>query len=753
MVDNQKEYKLYLNNVSCSSCVAHINKALSQLDGIEEYSVNFSERELFIKASIDSSDVISILKKIGYNSQLVNTNDYIQEKDFRMTKKKNLDLKRFLVSGILGVFILVSPLFYFIPSLDGYYQDTFWSIKIDIQGQYFWLFISIISVFVLWYSAKHIYSSAFKSLLNHHATMDTLISVGTISAWCFSVIVIIFPDSFPTGVRNIYFDASLLVIALVNLGAFLESNARGKTSEAIRSLMDLQPKTALLVAPNGEEKKVLIKQLVVGDTIRVYPGEKIALDGIVIKGRSYIDESMLTGESLPVEKEKDSKVYAGTINKGGSFLFNATNIGKETALANIIKMVQDAQATKPSIAKIADSVSAYFVPTVLILAIITGLIWYNLGFSASYVLVATMSVLVIACPCALGLATPISVIVGMGQAAKRGILIRNGDALQKANQLTSIVLDKTGTITKGKPEVMDIQMMVNTSIDDIVKVAASVESSSEHPLGQAIVQYAKEQKIDLVEVDDFYASTGYGVVARLNSHLIYIGNESWMKKNGITISLSQADIAIKLANKGYTPMYIGKGAQLMGIISVADPIKEDAKESILTFKNLGLKVIMLTGDNKLTANIIAEQIGIDYFLAEVLPEDKKNKIEKMQGEGQVVAMVGDGVNDSPALAQADMGFAIGSGADVASESSDITLMHDSLLGIVQAMVISSATMRNIKQNLVGAFIYNIIGIPIAAGILFPFTGVLLNPIIAAAAMAASSLTVVMNANSLRMIKL
>ena len=751
MIYNQKEYKLYLSNVSCSSCVAHISNTLSQVDGIEEYSLNFAERELLIRASIDSNDVINVLKKIGYNSQLVHTNDDGQVKKTRMAKNKNISFKRFLLSGLLGICILISPLFSFIPSINGYYQGTFWSIQVGIQGQYFWLLVSLISIFILWYSANHIYSAAFKSLLNHHATMDTLISIGTISAWLFSVIVILFPSSFPAGARNIYFDASLLVISLVNLGAFLEANARGKTSEAIRSLMNLQPTTALLVAPNGDEKKVPIKKLAVGDIIRVYPGEKIALDGIVIKGSSYVNESMLTGESLPVEKKKDSKVYAGTINKGGSFLFNATNVGDKTALANIIKMVQDAQATKPSIAKVADIISAYFVPTVLILAIITSLIWYNLGFSASYILVATMSVLVIACPCALGLATPISVIVGIGQAAKRGILIRNGDALQKANQLTSVVLDKTGTITKGKPEVMDIQTMANISINDILKVAASVENNSEHPLGQAIVKYAKEKKIGLVAVDDFHASTGYGVLARLDDDIICIGNEDWINKNGIAISLTQRNIAIKLATKGYTPMYISKGSQLIGVISVADSIKAEAKESILTFKRLGLKVIMLTGDNKLTANAIAKQIGIDSFLADVLPEGKKNEIKTMQDNGEVVAMIGDGVNDSPALAQADVGFAIGSGADVASERSDITLMYDSLLGVVQTMIISKVTMRNIKQNLFGAFIYNIIGIPIAAGVLFPLTGMLLNPIIAAVAMTASSLTVVMNANRLRMI--
>ncbi|MBK2125125.1 heavy metal translocating P-type ATPase [Fangia hongkongensis] len=729
-----QEYRLKLNNVSCASCVNHIEKALSTLKTLKSYHVNFAERELLIQGSASAKSVMDVLKKHGYDSTVIEDGEPTNEGvDYQ-------PLKRFIISGILGVILFLLPLINAAPSLDSY------------LGKGFWLVITVIALAALFYSAGHIYKSAVKAFLNHHATMDTLISVGTLAAWVFSVVVILLPSLFPSGAQNIYFDASLIVVALVNLGSFLEEKARGKTSEAIKSLMGLQPKQARVIKPDGSEVDVLLDALQIDDIIRVRPGEKIALDGVITEGQSYVNESMLTGESLPIKKNKGDKVYAGTVNKEGGFLFKATKLGKDTALANIIQMVQQAQSTKPKIAKIADSVSAYFVPSVLIIAVISALIWFNLGFSAGYILVAAMTVLVIACPCALGLATPISVIVGMGKAAKRGILIKDGDALQKANKLTTVVLDKTGTITKGKPEVVDIVTFSKVDEEMLLALAASVEQGSEHPLGAAIVEYAKTRSITLVKPENFKALSGHGVSALINEERIYLGNQKWMEENQINISEALSVLNEK-AQKGYTPMYIADSTSLLGIISVADPIKEDAKKSIQRFHDLGLKVMMLTGDNKHTAKAIANEVGIDAFTAEVLPQDKKSEVERLQSEGECVAMVGDGVNDSPALAQADVGFAIGSGADVAMDSAEITLMRGSLDGIVEAMEISRATMRNIKQNLFGAFIYNVVGIPIAAGILFPFIGVLLSPMIAGAAMAASSLTVVMNANRLRFIKL
>lgn len=734
-VENQT-YRLKLNNVSCASCVKTIEATLSQVPTISDFQVSFAERRVIVTSSHGSEVTINALKSAGYDAALENEQDD-QTEDKKHFKKL---IRQVIFAGVLGILVFALSMSPWQPSL-----------KVH-SGQSIWLVIGLISAFGIWYSGGHLYKSAYNAFLNHHAAMDTLITVGTGAAWLYSMIICIVPFLVPVNARHVYFEAALIIIALVDLGAALELRARGKTSQAIKRLIGLQAKTARRVTANGQEEDVPIDSLVEGDVIRVRPGEKIAVDGEIIDGRSTIDESMLTGESMPVTKQVGDSVFGSTINTSGSFLFKATKVGKDTALAQIIQLVQNAQSTKPPIAKLADVASSYFVPAVLILSVITALIWLNLGFSAGFILVASMTVLVIACPCALGLAAPISVIVGMGKSAEHGILIRNGEALQKASQLDVIVLDKTGTITKGQPEVVKIIAAEGFDEQAVLEAAASLEQHSEHPLAQAIINRAKTQKLSLLKPNDFEAIIGHGVKATVNEKQVLFGNDKLMQQHKIAMNslLSQAE---QLASLGQTAMYLAIDNTLAGIISVADPIKSGAKSAIAQLQKMGLTVIMITGDNQKTAHAVANQVGISTVLAEVLPENKAEEVKKFQKKGKIVAMVGDGINDAPALTQADVGFAIGAGTDVAIESADVTLISNSIQGVINTITISKATMRNIKQNLFGAFIYNTVGIPIAAGILYPLIGVLLNPIIAGAAMAASSLTVVSNANRLRFLKI
>ena len=652
----------------------------------------------------------------------------------------NLLIKKTIASGGMGmlVFILGLPAFHF--SL-----DTF-------SGELGWFCIGMISAGIMVYSGGHIYKSAWMAFFNHTATMDTLIALGTGVAWLYSILIIIFPHLVPTQSRHVYFESALIILSLVNLGAALEVRARGKTSEAIQRLIGLQPKTATRIREDGTEETVLIELLQVGDAIRVRPGEKIALDGIIIDGHSSIDESMLTGESMPVQKRVDDFVFGATINKTSSFVFKVTKMGSETILSKIIRLITEAQNTKPSIAKLADTISSFFVPTVLIISILTALIWFNAGFSAGFILVASMSVLVIACPCALGLASPISVITGIGKSAEYGILIRNGEALQKASQLDVVVFDKTGTLTEGKPTVINIIECDAVNKKAIIQLAASIEQNSEHPLAQGILQYAHDNAISLHKIDEFEAVAGQGVTGKVLNQSLLLGNQKLMYAHQINIQ-SWKEKASELAALGQTPMYLALNQKLIGIISIADPIKPNVKKTIDQFKKLGLELVLLTGDNQKTAEEGANQSGLSQVIADVLPAEKVEKIKQLQASQKCVGMVGDGINDSPALMQSDVGFAIGNGTDVAIESADITLMKNSISGVYDAILISKATMRNIKQNLFGAFIYNALGIPLAAGVLYPFIGMLLNPMIAGAAMAASSLTVVTNANRLRLLKL
>lgn len=732
--------RLYISDISCAGCVDTVKTALSSVPGVKEVEVNFADRTATVFGDVHSDQLINAVGDSGYTAS-------VAEDETSSSERENQDLihyrdllKKTIIAGVIGVFILAAMMLGLLPNITTPF------------GQIVYGLISLLTLFVLAYPGGRFFAGALKSFKNHSANMDTLIAIGTGVAWVYSTFVVIFPDSVSEVARHVYFDTATIIIAFINLGSALEMRARGKTSEAIKRLIGLQPKTARVLR-EGIEVDIPIEQVQMDEIIRVRPGEKIPVDGELTEGTSHVDESMLTGEPVPVSKKLGDEVVGGSVNKSGSFLFKANRIGKDTALSQIIDMVRKAQNTKPEIGRLADKVSSIFVPTVLIIATITMMAWFNFGPDPklTYMLVATVAVLIIACPCALGLATPISVMVGVGKAAEYGVLIRKGDALQKAGQLTTVVLDKTGTITEGKPVVTALEPKDGTSEEDLLKIAASVEKNSEHPLAEAVLEASKERNLELVSIESFEAISGHGVKASYQNKPILLGNSKLMNDNGINLGELNAR-SEDLAKLGQTVIFVAMGGQALGLLGISDPIKTDSKEAIERLQESGIKVVMLTGDNKATAGTVASLVGVNNFIAEVLPQDKANEITKLQEQGEKVAMVGDGINDAPALAGADVGFAIGTGTDVAIESADITLMRGSLHGVADAVSISKATLRNIKENLIGAFGYNTLAIPIAAGILYPFTGILLNPIIAGAAMALSSVTVVTNANRLRWFK-
>jgi len=735
-----KNIQLSIGSMSCAGCVASVERALRSVPGVEGAAVNFAEHTAGVSGNVTAQALIDAVVAAGYEAaELKGTDEEAEEKEAAEFAWYRSLLKKALVAGVIGAALFGMMLLGMMPSLEG-------------GGRSFWAIVAVASLFVLIYSGGRFFTGAWKAFRGHNANMDTLIALGTGTAWAFSTVILIWPEIVPPQARHLYFEAAVIIIALINLGAALEMRARGKTSEAIRRLIGLQPKTARVVR-DGKEIDVPIEQVGLNETLRVRPGEKIAVDGVIIEGHSNIDESMISGEPLPVEKNIGDEVVGGTLNKSGSFLFRATRIGADTALARIIEMVRQAQNSKPAIGRMVDKIAGVFVPVVLLIAVVTFLIWYNVGPEpkSAYVLLTTMTVLIIACPCALGLATPISIMVGVGKAAEYGVLIRHGEALQRAGQLTTVVLDKTGTVTEGRPTVTNLITSDGWDEAKLLSVAASIESGSEHPLAEAIVTAATTRGLALSRAEGFEAIAGHGVQARVDGRSVLFGNRRLMDDHSIELN-ALPDAAARLAANGETPMFLAVDGAAAGIVAVADPIKADSAAAIERLHKIGIRVVMLTGDNAATAAAVAKQVGIDEVIAEVLPADKSAKVAELQTGGEVVGMVGDGINDAPALARADVGFAIGTGTDVAIESADVTLMRGSLHGVADAIAISQATVRNIKQNLFGAFIYNSLGIPIAAGILFPLFGILLNPIVAGGAMAMSSLTVVTNANRLRLFK-
>ncbi|MBL1262826.1 heavy metal translocating P-type ATPase [Methylomicrobium sp. RS1] len=735
------ELRLSILGMSCAGCVSVVESALSGVSGVTEVSVNFADHSATVKGEADPERLIRAVKDAGYEAAVMEGFEDPAEQEEQELARYRMLLKKAAVAGGVGGLLMLLEMADWLPDMG------------SATGRWFWPEVAILTLAVLVYSGAHIYRGALKALQSGQANMDTLIAVGTGAAWLYSCIVIEYYGSLPSLAKHAYFEAAVVILAFINLGSGLETRARGKTSSAIRQLIGLQPRTARVVR-NGAELDVPIEDVGLGETLRVRPGEKIAVDGVLIEGHSSVDESMLTGEPMPSEKIEGSTVAAGTINQSGSFLFKATRIGRDTALAQIIHSVRQAQNSKPEIARLADRVSAIFVPAVIGLAVFTFLVWYGFGPEPSlgYAFVTSMTVLVIACPCALGLATPISVMVSVGKAAQTGILIRKGDALQTAGKLTCLVLDKTGTVTQGKPKVVSIEGAGGFSETEVLQLASSLEAGSEHPLAAAVLAAAREQTVQPKKVTQFKAITGHGVEATQGGRRVVFGNRELLEKEGIDLASHQDNLA-KLSAEGKTPMLLAVDRQFAGIVAVADPIKPDSAAAVQRLRNQGIRVLMVTGDNPITAQAIAQEAGIAEVRAQVLPQDKAAVVRELQAQGETVGMVGDGINDAPALAQADVGFAIGTGTDVAIESADVVILQGSLMKIPEVIRLSQLTVVNIKQNLFGAFFYNTISIPVAAGLLYPFAGILLNPMIAGAAMAMSSLTVVSNANRLRWQKL
>ncbi len=738
-------FEIPIRGLQCASCVQKIEKALLRMRGVTKATVNLATEKAkveYIPSETGLTEIKKIIEQTGYKVLEIPPEEELEDIERIVREKEYIKLKRKFFAGlILGIIIFLGSMPHLFPWTPDILNDFFvlWMLATPVQFWIGWQF----------------YRGAWGAFTHRNADMNTLIAVGTSAAYLYSVAATLFPSLFESGglKPEVFFDTSAMIIVLILLGRLLEARAKGQTSEAIKKLIGLRPKTAR-VKREGKEMDIPVEEVLVGDVVIVRPGEKIPVDGILTAGKSSVDESMITGESMPVKKEKGDEVIGATINKTGSFEFQATKVGKDTALAQIIKLVQDAQGSKAPIQRLADVISGYFVPIVISIAIATFVVWFNFGPSPAltFALLNFVAVMIIACPCALGLATPTAVMVGTGKGAENGVLIKGGESLETAHKLDTIVFDKTGTLTKGEPEVTDIISFNSYSEEEVLKYAASAEKVSEHPLGEAVIKKAKEAQIVLHDPKNFKAIEGHGIEAEVENVGVLLGNAKLLRDRNIEVK-GLIEKAENFAQEGKTPIYVALERQAAGVIAVADTLKENSIQSVEKLKKLGLEVIMLTGDNSKTAKAMARKVGIDRVLPEVLPEDKVHEIKKLQAEGKKVAMVGDGINDAPALAQADVGIAIGSGTDVAMEASDITLIKGDLQGVVSAIELSKRTIRVIKQNLFWAFFYNTAGIPIAAGVLYPFFGILLNPIFASAAMAFSSVSVVSNSLRLRRAKL
>jgi Cu+-exporting ATPase len=734
--------------MSCASCANNIEDAIRSVPGVEACSVNFAAEQASVTYDSGKTDIATIqaaVDEAGYSAQPMQDDVLAPEDDAerRARQAENRDLTRKVwLSGIVSAVLVIGSL----PAMTGVSIPF-----IPMWLHHPWLQLALTAPVQFW-AGGAFYVNAWKALKRHTATMDTLVAIGTGTAYLYSLFPTFFPQWFiAQGLSpDVYFEAAAVIIALILLGRLFENRARGQTSEAIRKLMGLQARTARVIR-NGKEVDVPIATVALGDIVLVRPGETIPVDGEIVEGSSTIDEAMVTGESIPVKKRSGDEVIGATLNKTGSFKFRATRIGKDTFLAQIVKLVQQAQGSKAPIQRLADQVTGWFVPAVITIAIATFILWYNLMGNVTMALITTVGVLIIACPCALGLATPTSIMVGTGKGAENGILIKGAESLELAHKLQTIVLDKTGTITQGKPTVTDY-ITINGTADrnelKLLRLAASVERNSEHPLAEAVVQYAQSQGVELADAQEFEAIAGSGVQAMVSERSVQIGTARWMNELGINTSSLQQQWD-RLEYLGKTVIWIAIDGKVEAIMGISDAVKPASAEAIRTLQRMRLEVVMLTGDNRRTAEVIAREVGIKRVIAEVRPDQKAAQIASLQAEGKLVAMVGDGINDAPALAQADVGIAIGTGTDVAIAASDITLISGDLQGIVTAIQLSRATIRNIRQNLFFAFIYNVAGIPIAAGILYPIFGWLLSPMIAGAAMAFSSVSVVTNALRLR----
>lgn len=731
--DIDDSQQLLINGMSCASCVSRVQNALQAVPGVAQARVNLAERTALVMGSASAADLVQAVEKAGYGAEAIEDD---AERRERQQETAIATMKRFRWQAIVALLVGIPVMVW------GMMGDN---MMVTADNRTLWLVIGLITLAVMVFAGGHFYTSAWKSLKNRTATMDTLVALGTGAAWLYSMSVNVWPQWFPMEARHLYYEASAMIIGLSNLGHMLEARARQRSSKALERLLDLTPPTARVVTDDGE-KSVPLAEVQPGMTLRLTTGDRVPVDGEITQGDAWLDEAMLTGEPIPQQKSQGDAVHAGTVVQDGSVLFRASAVGSHTTLSRIIRMVRQAQSSKPEIGQLADKISAIFVPVVVGIALLSAAIWYFFGPAPQivYTLVIATTVLIIACPCALGLATPMSIISGVGRAAEFGVLVRDADALQRASTLDTIVFDKTGTLTEGKPQVVAVST-AGIAQEDALRLAAALEQGSSHPLARAILDKAGDAA--LPQVSNFRTLRGLGVSGEADGHALLLGNQALLNENGVDTSALEEELKAQ-ASRGATPVLLAVDGKAAALLAVRDPLRQDSVDALQRLHRAGYRLVMLTGDNPTTANAIAKEAGIDEVIAGVLPDGKADAIKNLQSQGRQVAMVGDGINDAPALAQADVGIAMGGGSDVAIETAAITLMRHSLMGVADALAISKATLRNMKQNLLGAFVYNSLGIPIAAGILWPLTGTLLNPVVAGAAMALSSITVVSNANRL-----
>ena len=732
--DEDDSQQLLINGMSCASCVSRVQNALAAVPGVSQARVNLAERTALVLGSASAAELVQAVEKAGYGAEAIE--DDLERRE-RQQETAIATMKSFRWQAIVALLVGIPVMGW------GMIGDN---MMVSDDNRTLWLVIGLVTLAVMVFAGGHFYRSAWKSLKNGTATMDTLVALGTGVAWLYSMSVNLWPQWFPLEARHLYYEASAMIIGLINLGHMLEARARQRSSKALEKLLDLTPPSARVVTDEGE-KDLPLAEVQAGMTLRLTTGDRVPVDGIISQGEAWFDEAMLTGEPVPQQKGDGDAVHAGTVVQDGSVLFTASAVGSQTTLARIIRMVRQAQSSKPEIGQLADKISAVFVPAVVAIALFSAAIWYFFGPAPQivYTLVIATTVLIIACPCALGLATPMSIISGVGRAAEYGVLVRDADALQRASTMDTLVFDKTGTLTEGKPQVVAIKTFAAIDETTALRLAASLEQGSSHPLARAILDKAADQR--LPAVDNFRTLRGLGVSGEAEGHRLLLGNQALLNEQKIATAEIEGEMNAQ-ASQGATPVLLAVDGQAAALFAIRDPLREDSVAALARLHRQGYRLVMLTGDNPTTANAIAKEAGIDEVIAGVLPDGKADAIKRLQGQGHQVAMIGDGINDAPALAQADVGIAMGGGSDVAIETAAITLMRHSLNGVADALDIAKATLRNMKQNLLGAFVYNSLGIPIAAGILWPLTGTLLNPVVAGAAMALSSITVVSNANRL-----
>ena len=738
----EEQVELGVSGMHCAACVTRVERAIRSVPGVVDAEVGLATESARVRfnGALDLEAVQEAVRGVGYRAeQRHNLEGALREREREREDKYHRLLRRFGWGAVLALPVLLIG-----------HADVLPVILLSPDRMHvLWALSGILTLPHLFYVGRGFFTGAWAALRRREANMDTLVALGTGSAWLYSTVAVAAPGLFPAGTAHPFYEATAVVITLVVLGQALEARARGRTSRALHRLMDLRPQSARVIRERGEVE-IPAGEVEVGDVLIVRPGEGVPVDGTVEEGRSTVDESMITGESMPVEKGEGDSVVGGTLNRSGSFRFRATRVGRDTVLARIAHMVREAQGTKLPIQKLVDQVAGWFVPAVVGVALFSFGIWYLVGPEPrlNFATVVAVSVLVIACPCALGLATPISIMVAVGKAAELGVLVRDGSALQSAGRVKVVVLDKTGTVTEGSPALTDLVPLGTLGAEELLRLAAAVEQSSEHPLADAVTDAARERGIDLPHVSDFEAHAGLGVEGVVAGQEVVAGSERFLKQQGVDTHAA-ATLVERLSGEGRSPMLVAVDSELAGVLAVADPVRPDAGPQVARLRRLGCEVVLLTGDHARTAATVARELGIERVFARVLPEGKADRVAALQLEGSRVMMVGDGINDAPALARADVGVAMGGGTDVAMETADLTLLGGSLRGVGDAIELSRATVRNIRQNLLGAFFYNVLGIPVAAGVLYPFFGVLLSPMIAGAAMAFSSVTVVANSNRLR----